>query len=70
MKRRAALFVATIALLFVSCLPPTVEPPVPPDPPILTMRQKQFQWQKDRKAGSNVVDVDQPPSGQFYVGAE
>lgn len=70
MKRKAALFVAAIALLLSSCLP--VEPPVidPPAPPTLTMKQQQFKWQADRKNHGMHVDPNTPPSGFVYLGAE
>lgn len=68
MKRKAALFIATIALLLLGCLPTVVDPP---EPPILTMTQQQVKWQADRKNhGTHVVDANQPPSGFVYVGAE
>ena len=46
MKRKAALFVAMMALFFLGCLPPTVEPP---EPPVLAVRQRQKQWMENYK---------------------
>ena len=69
MKRKAALFVATIALLFLGCVP--IEPPVvePPEPPILTMIQKQKHWQCDRKPyGCPITKAPHNNDGKIVVG--
>lgn len=65
MKRRDALL---IALLFLGCVP--IDPPVvdPPEPPVLTMRQQQFEWQKDRKLyGYPVVSAPHNSGGKVIV---
>ncbi|HET6454180.1 MAG TPA: hypothetical protein VFI02_07235 [Armatimonadota bacterium] len=62
MKRRAALFLATIALLFLGCVP--IDPPVvePPEPPILTMRQQQKLLMEGYKETGFM-----PRGGGYYV---
>ena len=59
MKRRAALLIATIALLVLSCLPPNVEPP---EPPVLTMKDRQKLLMEEYKATGHM-----PKGGGYYV---
>jgi len=59
MKRRAALLIATIALLVLSCLPPNVEPP---EPPVLTLQQRQKLLQDEYKRTGFM-----PRNGGYYV---
>jgi len=58
-KRRAALLIATIALLGLSCLPPNVDPP---EPPVLTMQQRQKLLMEEFKLTGFM-----PHSGGYYV---
>ena len=59
MRRRAALLIATIALLVLSCLPPEVEPP---EPPVLTMKDRQkLLMEEFKKTGF------MPRGGGYYV---
>jgi len=62
MRRKAALFVATIALLVLSCLPPEVEPPEPPEPPVLTMKDRQKLLMEEYKKTGHM-----PRNGGYYV---
>jgi len=59
MRRKAALMIATIALLVLSCLPPEVEPPEPPE---LTMQQRQKLLMDEYKRTGFM-----PRGGGYYV---